>query len=189
MWKRHYSNLPLQHMHPVTIRAKLLRLLVLSRKNITRIWHKNCLYSMKSNRHRLDQMSSRLRCAAFYVWGSPSRWASGLRDRRHSDKLWWDLTRSLTFPSLALKTTTNRHNRSRVTYFPCCTRTVPTVRPLTFVRLLLFSRRPAGGLVLHALQRSQWHVEVTVRTAPEGAQTLAVEILGVLKEVETPESH
>lgn len=40
---------------------------------------------------------------------------------------------------------------------------------LTFFCLLLFSSWPAGGLVLHALQRSQRHVEVTVRTAPERA--------------------
>lgn len=40
---------------------------------------------------------------------------------------------------------------------------------LTFLRLLLFSCWPAGGLVLHAFQWSQRHVEVTIRTAPESA--------------------
>lgn len=34
--------------------------------------------------------------------------------------------------------------------------------------------------MLHAFQWCQRHVEVTVRAAPKGAQTLAVEILGVL---------
>lgn len=45
----------------------------------------------------------------------------------------------------------------------------------------MFPSRPAGALVLHALQWSEGHVEVTVRTAPESAQTFTVEILGVLK--------
>lgn len=47
--------------------------------------------------------------------------------------------------------------------------------------MLLFFSRPAGALVLHSLQWSERHVEVTVRTAPESAQTFAEEILGVLK--------
>lgn len=39
---------------------------------------------------------------------------------------------------------------------------------LTFSKLL-FPSWPAGALVLHALQWSERHVEVTVRTAPESA--------------------
>lgn len=38
--------------------------------------------------------------------------------------------------------------------------------------------------MLHAFQWRQRHVEVTVRAAPEGAQTLTVEILGVLHATE-----
>lgn len=34
--------------------------------------------------------------------------------------------------------------------------------------------------MLHAFQWRQRHVEVTVRAAPKGAQTLTVKILGVL---------
>lgn len=51
---------------------------------------------------------------------------------------------------------------------------------LTFLCLLPLSGGPAGSFVMHPLQRSQRHVEVTVRAAPEGPQTLAVEILRIL---------
>lgn len=55
-----------------------------------------------------------------------------------------------------------------------------TKKPTLTFSVLLFPSRPAGALVLHSLQWCQRHVEVTVRTAPERAQTFTVEILGVL---------
>lgn len=124
-------------------------------------------------------------CAAVCVWGSPWRWASGLRRRRRSDKLWSGRRRRMRSPlflppTLKQKQTRRRSRRPNNRY--------PAGKhgQLLTVFLLLLPGRSAGSFVMHALQRSQRQVELAVRTAPESPQTLAVQVLRILQTRKSP---